>query len=101
MDRRKSMKGSTEYVGTAIVSDAGVFSSEKDEVDATDDDADIESTIELERPGEEKKKRWEAKAVAKSAVLVVSVSNSESDKEWWSDVVEDAAAAAEQSIVKS
>lgn len=40
---------------------------------AIDDDDDndrvhsVDSTMELDLPGEEKKKRWEAKAVAKSA----------------------------------
>lgn len=44
------------------------------------DDADW-STMELERPGEEKKKRREAKAVAKSAAgASVSVSEEETEE---------------------
>ncbi|CAA3028421.1 Hypothetical predicted protein [Olea europaea subsp. europaea] len=82
MDRRKSVKRSAEYVGTAIESDSGGFPDDEDEAVASDDDTEVDSTIELDRPGEEKKKRWEEKAVAKSAVLVVSVSDSRSDKEW-------------------
>ncbi|CAI9759531.1 unnamed protein product [Fraxinus pennsylvanica] len=104
MDRRKWMKGSTKYVGTTIVSYSSGFSGEEDEVDASDDNADIESIMELEMVGEGKKKHWEVKVVAKSTVLVVSIPDSKLDKEWWFDVVEEATevvTAAEQSIVKS
>ncbi|KAL0419886.1 UNVERIFIED_CONTAM: hypothetical protein Sradi_1402100 [Sesamum radiatum] len=44
---------------------------EEDDVEAMEEAA--ESTMELERPGEEKKKRWEAKAVAKSGVGGLSI----------------------------
>lgn len=36
---------------------SGSGNNEEEEVDASDE---VESTMELERPGEEKKKRWEA-----------------------------------------
>lgn len=59
MDLRKSRYGSGDNVGTGMpplrVSDSG--NNEEEEVDANDE---VESTMELERPGEEKKKRSEA-----------------------------------------
>lgn len=36
------------------------------------DSSVVDSTMELEGPGEEKKKRWEAKADAKSSALVAA-----------------------------
>lgn len=39
-----------------------------------------DSTMELERPGEEKKKRWEAKTVAKSGGESVAASESEEEE---------------------
>lgn len=39
-----------------------------------------DSKMELERPGEEKNKRWEAKMVAKSGVESVSSESSEEEK---------------------
>lgn len=46
----------------------------------------VDSMIELERPGVEKKKRWEAKAVAKSASGVISEEVEREDGEWLRDL---------------
>lgn len=47
------------------------------EPEEEDDEAEAESIMELELPGEEKKKRWEAKAEAKSGVVASSPSESD------------------------
>lgn len=64
------------------VSFSGWFNDVDDEVDATEE----ESMMELERPGEEKKKRLEAKTVAISGVEAEL--DSDSEEEWWSDTAE-------------
>lgn len=51
-----------------------------DEEKDVEEEGGVDSTMELERPGEEKKKRLEAKAVAKSAGLG---SGSSSVVWWW------------------
>ena len=43
---------------------------------ATADSSTVDSMMELERPGVEKKKRWEAKTVAKSAGMAAAAAES-------------------------
>lgn len=61
---------------------SGWLSEVDDDVDAREEE---ESMIELERPGEEKKKRREANTVVKSGISLDSVL--ESDGEWSSEAV--------------
>lgn len=89
MDRRKSRNGSGEFVEMAmllpmtLLGSGGSPGDDKD-VDASDDDNDSaeeeESMMELERPGEEKKKRCDAKMVAKSGVEASSESDSDEER---------------------
>lgn len=93
------MYGSGENVCIAIpppsnASASGGFPGEDDDKGIDDDEykeeeEEEDSMMELERPGEEKKKRWEANTVAKSGVPV-TISDSgtvaaETVEGWWSN----------------
>ncbi|KAH7859761.1 hypothetical protein Vadar_005164 [Vaccinium darrowii] len=67
IDRRKSSSGSYDYVGTATPPPM-ILSDQSEVVNEEDEEGDKDSTMELDRLGEEKKKRWDAKAAVRSGV---------------------------------
>ncbi|CAH9073902.1 unnamed protein product [Cuscuta europaea] len=99
IDRRKSKNGSGDIVDTATLPPTSASGSvgEEKEVEALEDDVDEESTMEFDRPGEEKKKRRDAWTAARSGT---SASDEKSGSPS-SVVEEERAALGVHSMVKS
>lgn len=57
-----------------------ILSDQSKVVNEQDEEGNEESTMELDRPGEEKKKRWDAKAAVRSGVGAVSRSEKEDEE---------------------